>query len=74
MSRTYDTTTEVMMLKVESDRDAFAVDVTIKLKRHPSTERYAGVPPDVDDLPADFREALKHWLELDSSGEKRINV
>lgn len=57
------TTTEVMKLELESDRDDSAVDVIIKMKRHPGRVMYVGSPPDVDDLPLDFRMALESWLK-----------
>lgn len=57
-----DTIVEVMACNVESDRDDNGVDVTIKLKRYPRTQRYVGTSPNVKDLPEDFRKALDKWL------------
>lgn len=62
-----DARTEVMKLEFESDRDMSNVDVTIKLIRHPANRMYAGVEPDVNDLPIDFHNALINWLGVNDA-------
>lgn len=56
------TKAEVMSFKLDTDRDVGCVHVTVELTRHSQETSYAGVEPDVCDLPEDFRKALGNWL------------
>lgn len=66
--------TEVVGFDIVTDRDDFAVDVTIKLRRHPEGIRYFGAEPTSSDLPVDFMLALMKWLAVSEPEPKDKNI
>lgn len=64
--------TEIMHVLLDTTRDDDSVDVKVTLRRHPAMISYAGSPPDVNDLPEDFRQALLEWLGADADLVSKI--
>lgn len=66
--------TEVVSFELTTDRDDLAVDVTIRLRRHPEGIKYFGNEPTSDDLPVDFALALWKWLAIPEPRPKDKDV